>query len=152
MRRWHIVLVMALLPMTFTLARPDMAAAAAEFTARGSVEQVDVTGLEPGATVTLHDSGGSQVASHEANSLGGSLFREVPAGSGYTVRSDGDESDPITVLPNQSAPPSTSVYDQQMPSAGYGYLTTRDGTKLAYAVHPPTQPANLSLRACRSPT
>jgi predicted acyl esterase len=145
-RRWHIVLVTALLPLTFILARPDLAAAATtEFSARGSVEQVYVTGLAPGETVTLHESGGSQIASHEANSLGGSLFREVPAGSGYTVRSGSEQSDPITVLPNESAPPNTSVYDQQMPSAGYGYLTTRDGTKLAYAVHPPTQPANLGL-------
>jgi predicted acyl esterase len=95
--------------------------------------------------VTLHDSGGSQIASHEANSLGGSLFREVPAGSGYTVRSGGEQSDPITVLPNQSAPPSTSVYNQTLPTSGYGYMTMRDGTKLAYAVHPPTQPANLGL-------
>src|SRR5262249_12794226 len=28
------------------------------------------------------------------------------------------------------------------PSAGYGYMTTRDGTKLAYDVHPPTDVAN----------
>ncbi len=143
--RWHVVLVMALLPVTLVLARPDTAAAAESFTAKGSVEQVYVTGLPPGATVTLHESGGSEVASREASSLGGSLFREVPAGSGYTVRSGGVTSDAITVLPNQSAPPSTSVYDQTMPSAGYGYLTTRDGTKLAYSVHPPTQPANLGL-------
>jgi predicted acyl esterase len=119
--------------------------AAAAFEAKGSVEQVYVTGLTPGATVTLHDSGGSQIASREASSLGGSLFREVPADSGYTVRSDGEQSEPITVLPNQSAPPSTDIYDQTLPSSGYGYMTMRDGTKLAFAVHPPTQPANLGL-------
>jgi uncharacterized protein len=34
------------------------------------------------------------------------------------------------------------IYEtQQIPSQGYGYLTTRDGTKLAYTVHPPTMPA-----------
>ena len=33
--------------------------------------------------------------------------------------------------------PSTDVYNQSIPSDGYGYLTTRDGTKLAYTVHPP---------------
>ena len=31
----------------------------------------------------------------------------------------------------------TGVYDQSIPSDGYGYLTTRDGTKLAINVHPP---------------
>jgi predicted acyl esterase len=139
-----VVLAVALLPLTFVLAHPD-AAAAASFSARGSVEQVYVTGLPDGATVTLHQSGGAEIASQTANSLGGSLFREVPAGTGYTVRAGGEESDPITVLPNQSTPPTTDVYNQTVPSSGYGYLTTRDGTKLAYAVHPPTQPANLGL-------
>ena len=32
---------------------------------------------------------------------------------------------------------------RQLPTSGYGYLTTRDGTKLAYTVHPPTRPAGL---------
>ncbi len=44
---------------------------------------------------------------------------------------------PLTVLPDQSAPPSTSVYEQSIPDHGYSYLTTRDGTKLAIDVHPP---------------
>ena len=61
-----------------TVAPAEPALAATPFEAKGSVEQVYVTGLASGATVTLHDSGGSQVASREANSLGGSLFRLVP--------------------------------------------------------------------------
>ncbi|HJR90118.1 MAG TPA: CocE/NonD family hydrolase [Aeromicrobium sp.] len=144
--RFLIASVVALLPLGLLIGvtgGPAMAAAA--FQAKGSVEQVYVTGLTPGATVTLHNSDGSQIASREASSLGGSLFREVPADSGYTVRSGGEESDPITVLPNQSAPPSNDIYNQTLPRSGYGYMTMRDGTKLAYAVHPPTQPANLGL-------
>src|SRR5437763_679214 len=78
------------------------------------------------------------IPTRQANSLGGSLFRNVPPGSGYRVRaSDGTESDPLTVLTTQPAPPSTDVYNQTIPSDGYGYLTTRDGTKLAIYVHPP---------------
>jgi uncharacterized protein len=46
------------------------------------------------------------------------------------------------VLTTQSAPPSTDLYNQTIPSDGYGYLTTRDGTKLAYSVHPPTDVVN----------
>ena len=42
------------------------------------------------------------------------------------------------MLTTQSAPPSTDVYNQTIPTDGYGYMTTRDGTKLAYSVHPPT--------------
>ena len=33
----------------------------------------------------------------------------------------GAQSDPLTVLSTQSAPPSTDVYDQSIPSSGYGY-------------------------------
>ncbi len=43
----------------------------------------------------------------------------------------------MRVLPNRSAPPSTRSYRQKLPSDGYGYLTTRDGTKLAINVHAP---------------
>ena len=41
------------------------------------------------------------------------------------------------MLSTQPAPPSTDIYNQAIPSSGYGYLTTRDGTKLAINVHPP---------------
>ena len=41
------------------------------------------------------------------------------------------------MLTTQSAPPDTSIYNQSIPASGYGYLTTRDGTKLAIDVHPP---------------
>jgi hypothetical protein len=113
--------------------------AAAAIDAHGSVEQVYATGLAPGAQVSLYDSGGAAVATREANQLGGVLFREVAPGSGYTVglTANGPESPPLQVLTTQSAPPSTSVYNQSIPSSGYGYLTTRDGTKLAIDVHPP---------------
>ena len=62
------------------------AAAAPTFTARGSVEQVYVTGARPGAQMSLLNSAGKTVATRKANSLGGVLFRNVPPGSGYRVR------------------------------------------------------------------
>ncbi len=120
-------------------------AGAATFNARGSVEQVYVTDLPAGAGISLLDSGGGVVATRNANQLGGSLFRDVEPASGYRVRLDssGETSDPLTVLTTQSAPPSTDVYDQSIPSDGYGYMTTRDGTKLAYSVHPPSDVSNV---------
>jgi hypothetical protein len=121
------------------------AAFAAEpgFSARGSVEQVYVTGLAPDAELSLLDAAGTTVATRQANSQGGLLFREVAPGSGYRVRaSDGAESGPLTVLPTDPAPPSTAVYDQAIPSRGYGYLSTRDGTQLSIYVHPPQDVAN----------
>jgi hypothetical protein len=108
-------------------------ASASALQARGSVNQVDVTGLRPGARVTLTDRSGRRVATRTAGGLGGALFRGVAAGGGYRV----DGSAPLGVLPDRSAPPSTHGYRQRLPSEGYGYLTTRDGTKLAIAVHLP---------------
>ena len=114
--------------LALILATAGNAAAATTFTARGSVQQVYVTGLAPAAQVTLVNGSGATVATRQANSLGGTLFRDVTPGSGYRVRASGQESDPLTVLSTQSAPPSTDVYNQTIPSSGYGYLTTRDGT------------------------
>jgi uncharacterized protein len=114
------------------------AAHAASFDAHGSVEQVYATGLAPGAQVSLLDSGGNQVATRNANPLGGTLFRNVAPGSGYQVASGGEKSPSLQVLPDQSAPPSTDFYEQPIAESGYGYLTTRDGTKLAIDVHPPS--------------
>jgi len=120
------------------------AVAAPTFTARGSVEQVYVTGLAAGARMSLLNSGGKTVATRQASSLGGLLFRNVPPGSGYRVRpaAGGEASAPLTVLSTQAAPPSTSGYNQALPSRGYGYMTTRDGTKLSMYVHPPQDVAN----------
>jgi uncharacterized protein len=123
-----------------SLALPGVADAdAAAFEARGSVEQVYATGLPPGAQVSLYDGEGAEVATKSANDLGGVLFRDVAPGSGYRVglASVGPESSPLQVLTAQSAPPSTDIYNQPIPSSGYGYLTTRDGIKLAIDVHPP---------------
>jgi uncharacterized protein len=127
-------------------------ATAATFDARGSVEQVYATGLPAGAGISLLDSGDAVVQTRSANSRGGALFRNVQPGDGYRVRLDStsETSDPLKVLTTQSAPTSTDVYDQVVPSDGYGYLNTRDGTKLAYSVHPPNDDANvlINLLAC----
>jgi predicted acyl esterase len=115
------------------------AAAAPSFSAHGSAEQVYATGLQPGAKMQLVNGAGKVVATQKASSLGGLLFRDVKPGSGYRVRAvgGGEESDALTVLTDAPAPPSADIYNQTLPSSGYGYLTTRDGTKLAIDVHPP---------------
>jgi predicted acyl esterase len=109
------------------------------FSAHGSVEQVYVTGLGPGAQLSLLGPAGRTIATERAGPLGGVLFRNLRPGSGYRVRGSGggSESGPLTVLSTRSAPPSTDIYNQRIPSRGYGYLSTRDGTKLAIDVHPP---------------
>jgi hypothetical protein len=117
-------------------------AAEPSFSAHGSVEQVYATGLSPGAETSLLDSADQVVATRNANELGGVLFRNVPPGDGYRVTANSETSRPLTVLTTQSAPPSTDVYNQTISSDGYDYLTTRDGTKLAYSAHPPSDISN----------
>jgi len=105
--------------------------------AKGSAEQVYVTKARPGEKLRLVRDG-QKVATTEAGSLGGGLFREIGPGSGYRVRGDGRRrSDPVRVLKDRPAPPDTGIYKQELPESGYGYLRTRDGTKLAISVRKP---------------
>jgi uncharacterized protein len=126
-------------------------ASASALSAHGSVEQVYVRGLAPGAQVSLLDSGGESVATQNADSQGGLLFRNVAPQPGYRVRltSTSEESGPITVYSKASAPWDPSVYEQSIPSSGYTYLTTRDGIQLAIDVHPPGLPAGALGRRAR---
>ncbi len=119
------------------------ASTAPSFVAVGSAEQVYVTGLAPYAQMSLMAASGQTLSTQSADSLGGLLFRNVPPAKGYRVllRADGTESGRITVHSDRSAPWDPSVYRQTIPDNGYTYLTTRDGTKLAIDVHPPTSPA-----------
>src|SRR3954452_13937725 len=113
------------------------------FNAHGSARQVYATGLKSKVNVALLDSSGRKVQSKRATGLGGVLFRSVKPGSGYRVRpTGGPKSGPLTVIPNSAAPPDASIYNQTLPTSGYGYLTTRDGTKLAINVHPPSDISN----------
>ncbi|HEX8974882.1 MAG TPA: CocE/NonD family hydrolase [Solirubrobacteraceae bacterium] len=123
------------------------AASAASFSAHGSAQQVYVTGLAPGASASLLTSSGSTVSTQNADSLGGLLFRNVPPGKGYRVQlnPNGPTSGSITVHSEAAAPWDPGIYNQSIPDNGYTYLTTRDGTKLAIDVHPPTSPAGQSV-------
>jgi predicted acyl esterase len=112
--------------LVLMLAGPATAAAALQVS--GSVEQVHVTGARPGAKLTLGH------RSQRAGKLGGAVFRNVKPG----VHQVGSKR--VRVLSTRSAPPSTKRYGQKLPKSGYGYLTTRDGTKLAIDVHLPSGP------------
>jgi len=126
-----LVLIAALVAL---LAGPAPASAAP--TASGSVEQVMVTGATAGARVTLLDVRGRRVATRRVNRLGAALFRDVRPGRGYRLRGAGTSARRLTVLSRRSAPRRTR-YRQSIPTSGYGYLTTRDGIKLAINVRLP---------------
>ena len=102
-RRARLSVISALAAFAVCLAT---AASASAFTAQGSAEQVDVTGVAPDAQVSLLNSKGATVATQNADSLGGLLFRNVKPGSGYrvSVTSTGETSDPITVHYGAAAP------------------------------------------------
>lgn len=117
------------------------ASATVTFSAAGSVEQVYVTGLAPRADVSLIGPQGKTLQTRKATTLGGALFRNVAPGNGYRVRVGASESEPLTVHDDDPTPWNPDIYNQEIPPGGYGYLTTRDGTKLAYMIHPPTSPA-----------
>jgi len=114
------------------------------FTVGGSVEQVYAVGLPPSATTSLLGPTGQVVSTQHADSLGGVLFRHVRPGSGYRVRVDSSsqESPQVTVHAQAAAPWDPSTYNQSIPTGGYGYLTTRDGTKLAIDVRLPSRRAS----------
>jgi predicted acyl esterase len=115
---------------------------AAPFTAGGSVNQVWVTGAPAAARLALVDTHHATRAQGRADQQGALLFRNVAAGAGYHVeeRSGGSaRSGSLRVLgPNEK--PATSFYRSQQLGNGFGYLTTRDGTKLAVNVHLPGPP------------
>jgi len=110
--------------------------------AQGSARQVYVTGVAAGARLALLNHAGHEVATKTADSLGGLIFYGVAPGSGYQVQvlPHGAKSGPITVHTEAAKPWDPKIYSQSIPAKGYGYLTTRDGIKLAYYVHPPTAP------------
>lgn len=126
------------------VAGPPAEASGGGLTAGGSARQVYAVGLAAGARVALLDADGRTVKRQRADSLGGVLFRHVRPGSGYRVRdASGHTSGPLTVHTNSPRQWNKSIYQQSIPDDGYGYLTTRDGTRLAYTVHPPTKPAGI---------
>jgi putative CocE/NonD family hydrolase len=114
---------------------------------RGSLEQVMVTEVVPGATVTLYGPDGGQVDQAQARfpeeplewfEFASYVFRGVEPGEGYQVTqtvngTESPRSDPIEVLPGDYIPPQ-SFYDQQTLDEGFGYFEARDGTQIAHQV------------------
>jgi predicted acyl esterase len=141
---WRIRALATLAPLAVCVCLTTAASASA-FSASGSVEQVYATGLRPNVPVELRK-GANKLQTLTADSLGGVLFRNLTPAKGYrvlqrTAKGRLKRSGKLTVHNANAAPWDPAVYNQPIPEEGYGYLTTRDGTKLAYSVHPPTKPA-----------
>ncbi len=109
---------------------------AASFSVRGTIGQIYVWKAPAGATIEVHDKTGAMVQSATADNLGSYIFRKLPAGDGYSVvvpaAEAPNEAKDITVTTvDSSKPKSTDFYKKQKLEAGFNYITTRDGTKLA---------------------
>ncbi|MGI8491356.1 MAG: CocE/NonD family hydrolase [Acidimicrobiales bacterium] len=150
--RWRLDVIVALGVLVTAAAAPAVTSHANasapgfrihSFSAQGSVNQVYVTGAKPKAKMTLVTAEGTTLYTQQVDSLGGLLFRNVPAGGGYHVRLEprGPQSGALTVHGGAAAPWDPGIYNQSIADNGYTYLTTRDGTQLAIDVHPPTSPA-----------
>ncbi|WP_421118044.1 CocE/NonD family hydrolase [Aquihabitans daechungensis] len=121
---------------------------AVEIDAHGGTGQVWLTS-EPGVELELQDADGkvvpTQVVDEDAevemvdrrttDEAGALVLRYVPVGEDYVVRQVGGsgESEPVDVT-GVDDHPKQEFYDEQEIGDGYGYLTTRDGTKLAINV------------------
>lgn len=113
---------------------------------RGSVEQIHVWRATPNSKIEVHDPNGQVVKSGTTDELGSIVFRGVPPGEGYSVIQP-DVADvaphaPLRVTTVDESLPSPDFYKNQKLVAGYNYITTRDGTKLAAYITLPGPPEN----------
>ena len=106
----------------------------ASFDVRPSVEQVQIWNADPGLTLELVDGDDNVVQSADTDEQGSLIFREVDAGTGYTVRTTdmAETAGPFEVMSVSNSLPDQGFYDDQEITPGFGYLTMRDGTQLSY--------------------
>lgn len=112
----------------------------ARFSVRESVGQLHVTHAVPGEQLAVWDTSYHMVASGTADSLGSFVFRNLPPGSGYTVRSMSNPQEVsrhLRVMSVESSARSQSFYMHQRLAPGFNYIETRDGTRLSAYINLP---------------
>ena len=120
----------------------DMAAAP-RFSVRESVEQLHVTHADPNSELEVWDAAANVVGAGTTDYQGSLIFRKLTPGDGYRVVAAGPPravSRALRVMPDEGSTPPQQFYDGQVLEPGYGYLTTRDGTRLSVFVALPGPP------------
>ena len=116
----------------------------ATFSVRGSIHQIQVTHATPGQVLEARDAADLTQAVGTVDHLGSLVLRKLPAGPGYRVYtvavSPPQHSRAIDVLDGPGSLPPPTFYSEQKIQAGTGYITTRDGTTLAYFATLPGPP------------
>ncbi|MEZ4400439.1 MAG: CocE/NonD family hydrolase [Kofleriaceae bacterium] len=118
--------------------------ATAPFAVRTSVEQLHITHAPPATELTVVDGTGASFGIGTTDALGSLMFRRLPPGNDYFVRTTGTPTQsvgPLTVMSRDNSLPDPSFYRAQALDKGYQYITTRDGTTLsAYVTFPAGPP------------
>ncbi len=123
----------------------DATGADRPFQARGSVEQIHVWRALPGSDLEVLDGSDQIVARGTADEQGSFIFRKLKPAKGYQVRFASSLSPQsmlqsvkgLRVLSPSESLPDDSFYAEQELKPGFGYITTRDGTKLSVFVSLP---------------
>ncbi|MEZ5383736.1 MAG: CocE/NonD family hydrolase [Microthrixaceae bacterium] len=129
-------------------------------TLSGGVETLTITGAQPSQALTVVDAAGADRVTMLADATGQAVASYLPdahitvqtgtgavgAASGtvvdpgwYRVRTATALSDPVRVLAVDDVP-DHGFYDSQTLNDGFGYVTTRDGTKVSVMVRLPGPP------------
>jgi predicted acyl esterase len=130
---------------TSTVALPT--GASADFEAHGSVGQVWLTDAPADSELTVHGAAGA-VMTATTDTEGSLIFRNLASGDYAVTAGTGDAievTNTVTVTAPDDAPEEAFFTEQPAfeigdDNGGYGYLTTRDGTLLAYSVTLPGPP------------
>lgn len=105
-------------------------------TTTGGWGQVLVTNGQAGTTLELVNGSGKMVQTGSVDEQGALLFRRVESGT-YRVRTTSGtkmESPDVKVHPLDETPDTELYTSQTLPAPGFGYVETRDGTKLSINV------------------
>jgi predicted acyl esterase len=99
---------------------------------RLGVEQITVTGAEPGTELTVtDDADATTVATGTVDEYGSLLFRRLDSDRTYRITSGDGFSGPYEVLARDEHPVAAFYAEQRLPAPGFGYIEMRDGTTLS---------------------
>ncbi|WP_208029274.1 CocE/NonD family hydrolase [Rhabdothermincola sediminis] len=144
-----VVVALALVAAACTSGGGGEKTVAAAFSVTPGVNQVTVTGAQPGEQLTLVSPAGEDLATLTADDHGQAVFlyleeqaSGVEPGDGYTVRDETtspvEQAGPFRVLGVGDTPP-VEHYERQRIGEGFGYVEMRDGVQLSVMVRFPNK-------------
>lgn len=108
---------------------PELADAA--FQVAAGVEQLTITGADPGTPMSLRSAAtGDVIANGQVDAYGSLLFRNVTENELW-VTSETEAARDVSPLARDEHPVQGFYSEQRLPAPGFGYITMRDGTTLS---------------------